>query len=139
MNSKQQGDVGVSCAIAYYTMLGCIVSMPLTDNSRYDLIVEKDEVLYRVQCKTTRFQRNGAYEATVKTSGGNQSWNKTSKNLSAAECDLLFIYSFDGKCYEFPQIYFDGKSSVRLGKDKKKYQVWEIHSPHAQIELTNEN
>jgi hypothetical protein len=40
MNTNQIGDIGEAIAIAEFTKAGAIVSKPLSDNARYDLIIE---------------------------------------------------------------------------------------------------
>lgn len=126
-NTKQQGDIGVAAAMAYYAAKGCVVLTPLTDNARYDLVIERELKLYRVQCKTTKFQtKHGIYSVLTKTSGGNQSWNKISKYLSKEEIDLLFVLTDAGTMYEFPPEFFDGKGSMNLGKDKEKYKLGKL-------------
>lgn len=123
MNTKQQGDVGVAMAIAYYTKEGYVVCYPLTDNARYDLIVEKDGVISRVQCKCTDAIEKGSYNVNLRTSGGNQSWSGTIKKISADETDILFVYSMDGASYQFPPEVFDGRSKIALGKQYQIYRV----------------
>ena len=51
-NSKKQGDAGLGQAIAYFTSQGYDVSLPLTDSADWDLIVEMESGLKRVQVKT---------------------------------------------------------------------------------------
>ena len=86
MNSKQQGDIGVAMAIAYYTKNEYAVSVPMGDNTLYDLIVDKTRLL-RVQVKTTSYKRGNNYVVQLATSGGNQSWNGNAKKLSAENSD----------------------------------------------------
>jgi len=131
MNSKQQGDMGEAVAIAYYTLQGYSVTVPLTSNTRYDLLIEKEGVILRVQCKCTNYIKYGStYEVGTRTHGGNQSWNKVSKFLNKAEIDLLFVFSLNGKCYEFPPAFFDGKGMILLSKDKDQYKVWDFPLPN---------
>ncbi len=40
-------------AINYFTVQGYTVSLPINDTQWYDLIVEKDNKFYTVQCKAT--------------------------------------------------------------------------------------
>lgn len=122
MNTKQQGDIGVAMAIAYYTQSGYTVSSPLTDNARYDLVVERNGTFYRIQCKTTNFYEKYSYRVTLRTKGGNKT-GTTTKKISAEECDILFVYTLDGKMYEFPATVFDGMSSMSLGPSKEQYVV----------------
>ena len=51
-NTKKQGDVGLGAAIAFFSNLGYTVATPLTDSQNYDLVVDMDEGLKKVQVKT---------------------------------------------------------------------------------------
>lgn len=124
MNTKQQGDIGVAKAIYYYTAEGYTVSIPNTDNSRYDLVIDKDGQLYRVQVKTTSFKvKSGSYEVKLSTQGGNRSWGGTIKKLSKNEIDLLFIACDDGTTYEFNAEEIDDRPSITLGFKYNKNKV----------------
>ena len=48
-NSRKQGDVGLGRAIAYFTSEGFTVCLPLTDNQDYDLVVEKENGLKKIE------------------------------------------------------------------------------------------
>ena len=122
MNTKAQGDIGVAMAIAYYTSKGHAVSIPLGDNTRYDLIVDINGVLKKVQCKTSRYIENGSYKVALRTCGGNRS-GSTTKRISSEDADILFAYSFDGAWWEFPQSEFIDKTAITLGPSKLKYKV----------------
>lgn len=123
MNTKQQGDIGVAKAIYIYTALGYTVSIPNTDNSKYDLVVEKDK-LYRVQVKTTGYKtKYGIYQAMLRTSGGNQSWSGEYSRIESSKVDLVFILTEEGTCYEFPSESLQGSTTVNLGKDKNIFKV----------------
>jgi hypothetical protein len=123
MNTKQQGDIGVAVAISYYTRKGYAVSVPLTDNTRYDLLVDDGNRILRVQCKSTGYKEGSVYRVQLATSGGNQSWNGEKKRLSKDEIDLLFVYTLAGDSYEFPPSVFDGKNSMGLGDSKNAFRV----------------
>ena len=124
MNTKQQGDIGVAKAIYFYTALGYTVSIPNTDNSKYDLVIDKDKKLKKVQVKTTSFKtKYGIYQAMLKTSGGNKSWSGEVGRIHKENVDLVFILTEDGSVYEFPSDILDGSSTVNLGKDKEKFRV----------------
>jgi hypothetical protein len=49
--TQYKGDVAVSQAIATFTRLGLDVSIPLTESASYDLIVDVDGRLIRVQVR----------------------------------------------------------------------------------------
>lgn len=42
MNTVNIGDIGEAMAIADFTKAGFIVSAPLSNNARYDLIIDND-------------------------------------------------------------------------------------------------
>lgn len=124
MNTKQQGDIGVAKAIYIYTALGYTVSIPNTDNAKYDLIIEKNKKLNRVQIKTTSYKtRYGVYQVMLKTCGGNQSWSGEISKIDSNDVDLIFILTDTGTVYEFPSEILNGSSTVNLGKDKDLYKV----------------
>lgn len=49
--TQRKGDVAVSQAIATFTKAGYDVSVPLTESAAYDLIVERDGLVKRIQVK----------------------------------------------------------------------------------------
>lgn len=68
LNTITLGDIGESIAIMQFTKAGSVVSKPLTNNARYDLIIEKNKKLYRVQVKTTQSVKdNSRMEFATKT------------------------------------------------------------------------
>lgn len=123
MNTKQQGDIGVAKAIYIYTALGYTVSIPNTDNAKYDLIIDK-ETPQRVQVKTTTFKtKSGVYQVMLRTSGGNQSWSGEVGRIDKSNVDLVAILSEDGSFYQYPAEVLHGRTTVNLGKDSEKYKV----------------
>lgn len=110
-------------AIYFYTALGYVVSIPNTDNSKYDLIIDNGKTS-RVQVKTTRFKTpQGIYQVALRTSGGNKSWSGIVGRIDSLSVDLVVIVSEDGLLYEFPAEYLHGRTSVNLGEGAKKYRV----------------
>ena len=90
-NSRQKGDVGLGCAIAYFAQQNWTVSIPLTDSQSYDLIIDDKNGLKKVQVKTTEQQEpNGVFKVDLRTCGGNQSF-KTVKKFDHSTSDLLFV------------------------------------------------
>ena len=124
MNTKQQGDIGVSKAVYYYTAKGYAVSIPLTDNTKYDLIVDDGNSLKRIQIKTTTYKtKYDVYQVMLKTSGGNQSWSGTVSKLDSKNFELLFILTENGDMYEFTSDEVDGRSTINLGPEKQNNRV----------------
>lgn len=115
-NSKKQGDIGLGTAIAWFTINGYTVCIPLTDSQDYDLVVEKNNDLERVQVRTTTVQEpSGGYQLNLRTSGGNQSWNKVIKTINSKTSDLLFAVADNGDCYMIPTNKITAKNAIVLG------------------------
>ena len=51
--NKEKGNSSLGIAIAYYSSNGYTVSIPLNDTQDYDLIIDKNNVLKKVQVKST--------------------------------------------------------------------------------------
>ena len=104
--------MGVGRAIAFYSAQGYAVFVPVSDISRYDLIVDTGEELLRVEVKTTRQSNN---DVGLRTLGGNQSWNGEVKRISSSDCDVVFIVNLNtGTEREFLAKDLEGRSSVRV-------------------------
>jgi hypothetical protein len=122
-NSKQQGDIGVGSAIAYFTQLGYTVSLPLTESQSYDLIVDNDDGLKKVQIKTTSHKKNNNYSAMLRTCGGNRSGCGIYKNFDPTKIDLLFILCINGDIYCIPCSKLTNKTYITLGSKYKDYKI----------------
>jgi hypothetical protein len=122
-NTKQQGNVGIGSAIAYFTMQKAVVCLPLNDSQDYDLIVDINGTLYKVQVKTTRHRApSGSYAATLKSSGGTS--GVVTGNVASSGADLLFILTQSGTRYLLPREVFSlVKSEITLGDKYKDYIV----------------
>jgi hypothetical protein len=121
-NKSIAGNIGLGYAIAWYTSQGNIVSLPLTDTQDYDLIYDNGK-LNKVQVKTTRHKQNGTYRASIKTSGGNQSWNKVIKKFDNDKVDELFVLVETGDMYAIPSKDIDAKSEISLGDKYETYKI----------------
>ena len=91
MNTVSIGDIGEAMAIADFTKAGFGVSKPLSDNLRYDLIVDINNILYRVQVKTTSVIKDEKMVFSTKTT--NYVKGKYSSNAySSDEVDMFYLY-----------------------------------------------
>ncbi len=110
-------------AIAYFTSCGITVSIPVTDSQKYDLIVDLDGVLSRVQVKTTKYKREGGYyTATIRSMGGNKSCTTVTK-FDNTQVDYLFILTEDKTMYFIPAKEIASTNAIRLGPTFNKYKV----------------
>ena len=95
MNTKQFGQIAESKFVFECSKLGYTVSQPIGDNAHYDFIVDKDNQLFKVQCKSMRKDGDVYRSETHRKTG-----HKRSKKLSyKGLCDFLFLYNNDDGVY----------------------------------------
>ncbi len=85
MNTKLIGQITETRFIFEATRSGHVVSQPFGDNSKYDFILDMNDELYKVQCKTLR-KTKGVYKIQCYsiTSSGNHGYN--------GSVDYIFAY-----------------------------------------------
>jgi hypothetical protein len=123
-NSKSKGTAGVGSAIQYFTLKGLVISVPLNDSQSYDLIVDEDGKLKRVQIKTTASKSKfGTWTVHLRTTGGNQSFH-TAKDFDKTASEYLFVLSNDGRRWLIPTDKIECKTSMNLGKEQfKEFEI----------------
>ena len=120
--NKEKGNTGLSIAIAYYTSNGYTVSIPLNDTQDYDLIVEKDNKLKRVQVKSTSCKtKYGIYQVALKSCGG--TLGKTYKTLIDTNIEEVFILTEDISMYIIPKEEIKNRTTLNINQECYKYKV----------------
>ena len=115
MNNKDYGNIGEAEAISFYIKKGYMVSKPLFENCKYDMVVDDGKSLLRVQVKTSRHKTEyGKYQVNLRTRGGNRSGTGQVTRISSEAVDLVFIYLEDGRIFEFTGSELEGKSTINL-------------------------
>jgi hypothetical protein len=122
MNRRLVGDQGLATAILHYTRSGCIVSVPATEATRYDLVIDRNGQLLRVQVKTTTRRCSGRennYVVSLRTSGGASRGGAAHQWVSPDECDLVFVLAESGTAWELPVELAAGRTELSLhaGRD----------------------
>ena len=109
-------------AIAYFSTNGYVVSIPLNDTQDYDLVVEKDKILQRVQVKATGcIGKGGNYQVALKSCGGTR--GTTYKTILETNIDLVFILTAKKEIYLIPKDRISNVSTLSLCDKYKKYKV----------------
>lgn len=94
MNTVGIGDIGEAMAIADFTKAGFVVSTPLSNNARYDLIIDNGQKIYRVQVKTTESIKDDKMVFSTKTTNYSKgAWKAT--RYSTNEVDVFYLYCFE--------------------------------------------
>lgn len=121
---RRQGDAGELSAINWLFTAGADVYVPLFTNSDVDLIADFGSRVDRVQVKTSTCWRNGRWNVTLCTRGGNQSWNGLVKRLDPSRCDALFVHAGDGRRWYIRASCLGGSSGILLGGPR--YSEYEV-------------
>ena len=121
-SNKEKGNAGLSLAIGYYGSNGYTVSLPLNDTQDYDLIVGKDQKLYKVQVKATSQRSSQGYSiVSVSSSGGTN--GQVYKTVSDTDIDILFVVTELCEFYEIPIEEIYQSRTINLGPDKQTFRV----------------
>ena len=124
-NTKIQGSIGLGQAIAYFVKVGYTVSIPLNDSQDYDLVIEIDGKLYKVQVKTTtvKARSSGYYQPTLRQSCKNTKRNYM-KAATELKYDYLFVTADNLQSWFIPKkVISHIKNAVVLNKDFDQYKV----------------
>lgn len=118
-NYSEQGNMGLGEAISYYVSIMNVVSIPLNDCQKYDLVVDNG-ILSRVSVKTSSItSKNGYYKVSLRTISGKKDlgWCK--------DCsDIIFIVCANGVLYEIPTVeLIKYNSNVTLSSKFDKFIV----------------
>ncbi|WP_078555616.1 group I intron-associated PD-(D/E)XK endonuclease [Bacillus alkalicellulosilyticus] len=120
MNSNDKGDISLTSVISFLVKNGVSVCLPITDNKRYDLIMDNNGKLYKMQVKTAKLHNSKAYLDFLACSYRMTSKGNKAKQYTKEEIDGFLIY-----CFELDAVYLvwineveDLKSKVRLRIDK---------------------
>lgn len=97
-DTKVKGLVTELQCQTYFTKLGYNVLVPLGEDCRYDMIVDLDGILVRIQVKTCHLKKNGAgIEFSTRSTRSNTQEN-IQKLYSKEEIDYFATY-YNDKCY----------------------------------------
>lgn len=112
VDSNTKGDISMACVIAELTKRGVSVSIPMTDNKRYDLIMDYNGVLYRMQVKTINYKHDDGL-LIFKTVSSNTTKNKGyyDRRYKYDEIEGFLAY-----CLELDKVYLAWIDEAPRGK-----------------------
>ena len=121
-SNKEKGNTGLGIAIAYYSANGYTVSIPLNDTQDYDLIVDKDNILKKIQVKATSCKtKYNRYQVALKSCGGTK--GGTYKTLVDTNIDEVFIVTDSLELFRIPIEVIKNKATLNLCEKYEKYKI----------------
>jgi len=110
MNTFQKGNLAESAIIKTALSKGYVVSVPFGDGSRYDLILDIQGELKKVQVKMGCLSKDQSY-ISFNTCSNNKGYNRQGYH---GEVDFIAVYNPDfDSCYLIP-IEETGVSNMKL-------------------------
>ena len=100
-----------------FMKLGYQVSIPFGEDSRYDFVVDINDKLYKIQCKTCSEVIDNEEVAAIRfktvRQSGSRATNWTRTKYEANEIDYLAT-SYQGKCYLVPLNECSNEKTLRI-------------------------
>lgn len=123
MNTKKLGNLTeLECITSLYK-LGCSVSIPFGNADKYDLILDVNGNLYKVQCKHSCevFDSDGELEyIKIKTHWQSHNRKGYKRNKYKPEEVDFFATYFDNTCYLIPTKECSFEKHLRVKNTKNK-------------------
>lgn len=121
-SNKEKGITGLGIAIAYYSANGYTVSIPLNDTQDYDFIVDKDNILKKIQVKATSCKtKYNKYQVALKSCGGTK--GGTYKTVVDTNIDEVFIVTDSLELFRIPIEVIKNKATLNLCEKYEKYKI----------------
>lgn len=112
MQTGELGRLGEAKIVAHLVAQGYEVYSPLFGNTSCDLIVLRDNTIFRVECKSTGTSRNGKYEVQLRSTRHNKTKN-TVRKFDGTKSDILAIYlEPEDTVHLLKSLDYDGRSTV---------------------------
>ena len=115
MNTKRKGSLAIGEAIVYFTKNNKSVFVPVSDCDKYDIVIDQEGALKRIQCKySDDREKSGAFIVDLRTFGGYREKTYHIKYIKG-DFDYLFIYCSNGDKFLIPAEKLWGKSQLGVG------------------------
>jgi len=116
LTPSQKGAVAEAAITAKVIQLGLTVLRPLCEGRRYDLVIDLEPQLLRIQCKLAQ-RLGGVLSVRLKTSRYTPNGYITT-SYSAAEVDAIAAYSPElNRCFLIPISEVSGRRGIHLRLD----------------------
>ena len=118
MESKQKGNLTELQCLAAFVAIGCSVSIPYGDNSKYDFIADKDGQLLKIQVKTSSLKKNSQDAICFSCRSTHVNCSGV-ENIRYNENEIDYFATFwEGKCYVVPVQECSVEKTLRFAPPK---------------------
>lgn len=120
-NTLQKGMLTELRCIEKFIELGYFCSIPYGDSCKYDIIVDINNKLYRIQCKSSTWAKDTATTNVAFVMSTNHTTTNTTGvkrfTYNSEQVDYFYTY-FEGEHYLVPIAEVEGKSTFRFRYSK---------------------
>lgn len=113
-NAAKQGDVGLADAMAFFSTKGYTVCLPVSDCQPYDLLVDLNGVISKVQVKTTRHITKHGNHYLINVGNSEYPFDNT-------KVDFVYFLTNENERYLIPAAEVTNKYKLRLNKKFSQY------------------
>lgn len=119
-NEKQIKGITTELLCAQkFIELGFIVSIPYGNNSRYDLLVDTGQQIFRIQCKTASLNDNNSYTVNTSNSVSTTTQRRT-KHYTREDIDFI-VTVIDNQLVLIPVELIESSKSKIFRTELPKY------------------
>ena len=119
--TKSKGLVTELQCQTFFTKLGYNVSIPLGEDCRYDMILDVNGLLLRIQVKTCHSKNNNSFTISTRSTQCN---SKGSHNISYSKEQIdLFATYYNNTCYLIPVEECSSTKTLVLNKNVNNQNV----------------
>ena len=93
MDRRQKGILGEAKVLLYFIEKGYEIFLPYSDGTPFDLIITKDNKIYRVSVKYTSRATSTSWIVSLKNVSRRKDNAIALKKFDNTECDLVAIYN----------------------------------------------
>lgn len=118
--NKQKGNIGEAKCLAKMVELGVPVCLPFGDNERYDMIIERNGKLEKIQIKYSSQQES---EGSILFKTASSTNHTTNKHYSTYENDIdafLLYNALTDEVYYLPMEVVENKKTLTLRMQPSK-------------------
>ena len=137
-SAKQKGNITELECITYFSKLGYNVSIPFGENCRYDFILDVNNILVKIQCKTCRTSKDKSVLFFSCESNRNSGSNNRRIKYSCEDVDYFATF-YNNVCYLVPSDECSTYKQLRLfptkNMQKKGVNLAEKYVADVQINL----
>ena len=110
---KEKGDIGLTASISEFTKEGYHVSLPIAEHLKYDMVIEKNNNLARVQCRYTTAKENLMRVKLRSVWSNRKGVHKIKRNHN--DYDILSVYCPNtNQCYFLADQEFEAQTALEL-------------------------